>query len=92
MSEVSVMGSAGHPRSTAVPIPKTVDQIVEIITERVRRREPGYEPGAQLPTYKQLAEELGTPIASVNRAIRKLREAGVLVGIRGGAVYVAERQ
>lgn len=75
-----------------MPIPKTVDQIVDIISERVRTGQPGYEPGARLPTYKELSAELDTPIASVNRAIRRLRERGVLVGVRGGAVYVAERE
>lgn len=74
-----------------MPIPKTVDQIVDIISARIRRGEPGYQPSDRLPTYRQLAAELETPVASVNRAIRRLRDAGILVGIRGGAVYVAER-
>lgn len=72
-------------------IPKTVDQVVDIISDRVSRQADGYKPGDRLPTYSQLAAELKTPLASINRAIRRLREAGILVGIRGGAVYVAEK-
>jgi DNA-binding GntR family transcriptional regulator len=74
-----------------MPIPKTAAQIVELIRERVRNRESGYRPGERLPTYPELADELGSSVATVGRAIRELRQAGILVGVRGEGVWVAER-
>lgn len=75
-----------------MPIPKTVEQIVEIITSRIAKGVDGYKPGDRLPTYPQLAEELPASVATVGRAIRELREAGLLVGVRGEGVWVAERR
>lgn len=74
-----------------MPIPKTVDQIVELISARVAEGADGYQPGNRLPTYPQLADELGSSVASIGRAIQKLRRAGVLVGVRGEGVWVAEK-
>lgn len=73
-----------------MPIPKSVAQVRALLTERIRRREPGYQPGDRLPTHEELAEQLPSSRASVARAIALLKDDGLVVGVRGSGVYVAE--
>lgn len=73
-----------------MPIPLSVAQVRELLTDRIRRRVAGYRPGEKLPTHEQLAEQLPSSRASVARAIALLKEDGLLVGVRGSGVYVAE--
>jgi DNA-binding GntR family transcriptional regulator len=89
--EVTVVEWEGHARSPSMPIPKTAAQIVELIRDRIRTGV--YRPGERLPTYPELAAdpEIKSSTATVGRAIRELREAGDLVGVRGEGVWVAER-
>jgi len=86
-----MMESVGHARSNRMPIRKSAVQVRALLTERIEKREPGYQPGEQIPTYDQLALDLPASRATVWRAIKELRNEGVLVGLRGGGVYVAER-
>lgn len=73
-----------------MPIPWTTDQVVGEITARIERRAPGYLPGDQLPTYDALAAEFGISPMGAARVIRKLREAGIVVGVQGRGTFVAE--
>lgn len=72
-------------------IPKTVAQIVEIVKANVASGKSGWEPGTKLPTYKDLAKQMRCSPATVGRAVKVLRHEGVLVGVRGEGVWVAER-
>lgn len=93
VSEVDMVRSRGHARTRrrTVPIPKTVAQTVEIITERIRHGGVGYQPGDRLPTYEELAASIPTSIATLGRAMVRLRAAGLVVGVRGEGTWVAER-
>lgn len=73
-----------------MPIRKSAAQVRALLTERIARGDEGYRPGDQLPTYDELVQELPASRATVWRAIKDLRDEGVLVGLRGGGVWVAE--
>lgn len=68
---------------------KGAAQVRALLTERIARGDEGYRPGDQLPTYDQLAEALPASRATVWRAIKELRDEGVLESLRGGGVWVA---
>jgi DNA-binding GntR family transcriptional regulator len=72
-----------------MPLPNTYINIVTDIADRAASGE--YPPGYELPSYRQLADEYKVGISTVSRAIALLRERGVVVGIPGKGVYVAER-
>jgi len=74
-----------------VPIPWTTDQVVGEIAARIQRGAVGFLPGDQLPTYAKLADEFGISVPSAARVIRKLRDAGLVVGVPGRGTFVAER-
>ena len=62
-------------------------------TEIIQKIQTGdYAPGARLPTRHQLMEELGLARASVDKLIGELRDAGILVSIKGSGTYVAGRK
>jgi DNA-binding GntR family transcriptional regulator len=92
LREVStVVELASHSGSLAMPIPKSVAQVRALLTIRIQRGDPGYQSGDKLPTHEELAAQLPSSRASVARAIALLKDDGLLVGIRGSGVYVAER-
>lgn len=74
-----------------MPIPKSVAQVRALLTDRIERGDPGYRPGDKLPTHEELAAELPSSRTSVARAISELKKDGLVVGLRGSGVYVAER-
>lgn len=82
---------ASHSGSLAVPIPQTVAQVRAQLADRIRRKAPGYRPGDKLPTHEALAAQLPSSRASVARAIALLKRDGLVVGVRGSGVYVAEQ-
>ena len=57
------------------------------VMRRIRARD--WQPGAQIPTEEELAEEFGVARATVNRALRDLAEAGVLERRRKAGTRVA---
>lgn len=93
VSEVDMVRWVGHARTrrSTVPIPKTVAQTVEIISDRIRHGGAGYRPGDRLPTYEELAATIPTSVATLGRAMQQLRAAGIVVGVRGEGTWVAER-
>jgi DNA-binding GntR family transcriptional regulator len=64
------------------------DQIVEDLAERIRRGE--YEPGEQLPSYRQLMAMYSVSHGTVALVVKLLKASGVVVGRRGRGVFVAE--
>lgn len=48
-------------------------------------------PGARLPTMAQLAEETGTSVMTLNRALSELEAQGWVVRRQGSGTYVTER-
>lgn len=64
-------------------------KIAEDLQERIRRGE--YPPGSRLPTYRELKEIYApTSTSTLQRAIGLLQERGVVVGVQGLGLYVAE--
>jgi GntR family transcriptional regulator len=71
-----------------MPTPLTYRQIADDIAERIRAGE--YPPGAQLPSYTELAALYSVHRATAQRAILVLRERGLVVGVQGRGVFVRE--
>jgi DNA-binding GntR family transcriptional regulator len=80
-----------HSGSLAMPIPKSVAQVRALLANRIINGLPGYRPGDKLPSYDVLVEQLPAARATVYRAIKLLKDDGLVVGLRGGGVWVAER-
>lgn len=70
---------------------KGTAETVALITQWISERKEGYRPGDQLPTYDELAGLLPATRSTVMRAMKELRAAGLVIGLRGGGVWVAER-
>src|SRR5690606_17225621 len=56
------------------------------IAERIARGE--YEPGSGLPSYAQLADIYDVSFSTAARAVRVLRERGLIYGEPGRGLYV----
>lgn len=56
-------------------------QLAESLTKAIRSGQ--YAPGDALPSYKALAEEYGVAVGTVQSAIGRLREQGVIVTRHG---------
>lgn len=82
-----MLSAPGAPDDRGVPkIPLSSDQIVDDLTDRIRRGE--YPPGSQLPTYQSLADLYDVSPATIAIVMRILRERGVVVGVRGRGTFV----
>jgi GntR family transcriptional regulator len=73
-----------------MPIPKSVAQVRALLTDRIERGLPGYRPGDKLPSYDELVEQLPASRATVYRAIKLLKNDGLLVSLRGSGVWVPD--
>jgi GntR family transcriptional regulator len=80
---VSQLGSA----TTMPPAHMSYLAIADDIRARVTTGE--YRPGERLPSYAQLADLYSVSLATVRRAVRLLRQQGVVEGYPGKGVYVA---
>lgn len=78
-------------RSRTMAVRKGTAETVALITRWVEECKEGYRPGDQLPTYDELAELIPATRSTVMRAMQQLRAAGLVIGLRGGGVWVAER-
>jgi GntR family transcriptional regulator len=87
---LAVIESAGRPGSLAVPaVPLSYRGIADDLAARIRVGE--YPPGAQLPSYAQIAALYSVSVSTAQRAVGLLRDRGVAVGEQGRGVYVADR-
>jgi GntR family transcriptional regulator len=48
------------------------------------------KPGQRLPSERQLAESYGVAYMTVRRAMKELRERGVVVSVHGKGTFVAQ--
>lgn len=76
------------PLESTLPIPMTSDQIYEDLADRIRTGE--YPPGTELPTYIELAALYGVGRTTVSVILKRLKDAGLVVGVRGRGVFVSE--
>ncbi|WP_028535075.1 histidine utilization repressor [Paludibacterium yongneupense] len=65
-------------------------RIKQFILDGIRNRE--YLPGCKIPPELELARLFGVSRMTVNKAIRDLAEAGILLRFAGDGTYVAERK
>ena len=72
-----------------MPLPNTYLSIVNDISRDIASGK--YKPGDALPSYSQLAELYGVGISTVSRAVATLRERGLVIGLQGKGIFVAER-
>jgi GntR family transcriptional regulator len=63
-------------------------QVADWITVRITRGE--LAPGHKLPAERDLAAEIGVGYMTVRRAMRLLRERGLIVTVVGRGTFVAE--
>lgn len=71
-----------------MPIPSSGDEIEAEIIDRIERGV--YPPGSRLPSTTEFALEFGVSYATIYRVVRRLREAGDVVGRPGNGVFVSE--
>lgn len=71
-----------------MPIPMSALDIAEDLEDRIKRGE--YAPGDQLPTYHQLARLYNVGETTIFQVIVRLKERGVVVGVRGRGTFVPE--
>lgn len=71
-----------------MPIGWTADRMVGELTARIRRGVLGYRPGDKLPTYEEIGDEFGMSTPTAARVVRRLRRAGLVVGVPGKGTYV----
>jgi DNA-binding FadR family transcriptional regulator len=84
-----VIESGRGPEGITVPIPPSKrEQIVEDLIGLVRSGD--VAPGAAIPSAAQLMEQYDCSISPVRDAIRELKIRGLLTGVPGRAVYVAD--
>lgn len=63
--------------------------IADDITARIRSGE--YQPGAKLPSYRELADLYSVSVSTAYRAVTRLKERGLATGRPGRGVFVADR-
>lgn len=68
-------------------IPMSANQIYEDLLDQIRTGE--LSPGEELPTYIDLANHYGVGRTTISAVIKRLRDDGLLVGIRGRGTFVA---
>jgi GntR family transcriptional regulator len=65
-------------------------EVAEDLKARIKSGE--YPPGERLPTYKDLAALYSVSVTTVQRAIIILQDRGLVVGLQGRGLWVAEDQ
>lgn len=62
------------------------DQIFEDLADRIRSGE--YPPGTELPSYRELAVLYSVGRTTMSVVLKRLKDAGLVVGVRGRGVFV----
>lgn len=68
-------------------IPLTSDEIVQDLADRIKAGE--YKPGERLPKYGELQRMYDASHGTIATVIVRLKDRGLVVGLRGRGVYVA---
>jgi len=79
---------SGCRTENTMPIPMGYRRIADDLRSRIAGGE--YAPGSRLPTYRELAEHYNAGITTVQKAVQLLQSEGVVVGVQGAGLYVAE--
>ncbi|OKI47449.1 GntR family transcriptional regulator [Micromonospora sp. CB01531] len=73
-----------------MPIPMGYRRIAEDLRTRIAAGE--YQAGTRLPTYRELAEMYSAGVSTIQKAVLLLQAEGVVVGVQGAGLYVAEER
>lgn len=65
-------------------------QVVQDLTRRIEAGE--LAPGARLPGERDLAQEYGVAIGTARRAVRELRDLGLVITLPAKGTYIADPQ
>ena len=72
-----------------MPIPTTgYREVADDLCARIQSGE--YAAGTRIPSYSELAKLYSVSVTTIQRAILVLQAQGLLVGVQGRGVYVAE--
>ena len=71
-----------------MPIPMSALDIADDLEDRIKRGE--YAKGEQLPTYRELARLYNVGATTIFQVILRLKERGVVVGVRGRGTFVPD--
>ncbi|MFG3554392.1 winged helix-turn-helix domain-containing protein [Micromonospora sp. NPDC047557] len=72
-----------------MPIPTSgYREVAEDLAARIRSGE--YAPGERLPTYNELSDIYNVSVTTVQRAVIVLQTRGLVVGLQGRGLWVAE--
>jgi DNA-binding transcriptional MocR family regulator len=63
-----------------------------VLAQQLREKLRGLEPGARLPTVRELVAQCGVSPVTVNKALSQLAQQGLVVVRPGSGTYVAERK
>jgi DNA-binding transcriptional regulator YhcF (GntR family) len=64
---------------------------VERVSDELRARIAPWAPGTRLPTHHKLTEEFGVSRDTVQRALKELRDEGLIISEQGRGSFVADR-
>lgn len=71
-----------------MPIPMSAEEIAHDIRDRIEAGE--YPPESKLPSYRQLMDLYDVGYTTVAKVIWMLRDRGIVIGVPGRGVFVAE--
>ncbi|MBW4705877.1 GntR family transcriptional regulator [Micromonospora sp. RL09-050-HVF-A] len=69
-------------------IPMGYRKIAADLHARIKQGE--YPPESRLPSYAELAQLYSASVSTVQRAVMLLQVQGIIVGVQGAGLYVAE--
>ena len=84
------MIESGCRTENKMPIPLGYRRIADDLRARIAAGE--YPRGERLPTYRQFAEEYRAGVTTVQKAVALLMAEGLIVGVQGAGLYVAEEK
>lgn len=74
-----------------MPIRKSTDDVYAVIRQHIENADAGWQSEDPLPTYDELVVLMPASRATVARAMKRLRQDGFVVSLRGGGTWVARR-
>ena len=71
-----------------MPVPPSSRDIADDLTARIRAGE--YPPGSKLPTLRDLAAMYSVSVSTIQRALDRVEERGLIVSSQGRGTFVVD--
>jgi len=71
-----------------MPVPPSSRDIADDLTARIRAGE--YPPGSKLPTLRDLAAMYSVSVSTIQRALDRVDERGLIVSSQGRGTFVVD--